>query len=274
MSELPPLPGSTFLVLGVLQTQDLFVANARLDGIAAAQFAVLSTLGGAAVFATATVPMVLLPQVKDRRPRATATAIALTAAVGLAVTIVGLVTARPLMRMAFGPRYEPVAPLLAVYLLGMASLAVCRVVAARRCTIDAARLIRACAIAAVAHLVALLALGRSPGWVVAVTTVTMLGLGTALVVPDVLAVPSVARRKDAIVEVLTRPTVLALGGLSAAALGLRVVMFRGLWVDEAISVRQVEAAARDDAPRVGGDRRTPAASPPRAVDDDPALGHQ
>ena len=30
-------------MLGVLQTQDLFVANARLDGVAAAQFAVLVT---------------------------------------------------------------------------------------------------------------------------------------------------------------------------------------------------------------------------------------
>jgi hypothetical protein len=234
----PTAAGFTFLVLGVLQTQDLFVANARLDGVAAAQFAVLSTLGGAAVFATATVPMVLLPQLKDGRPRATTTAIGLTAAVGLAVTIVGLAAARPLLRVAFGPRYEPMAALVPIYLLGMASLAVCRVVAARRCTSDPARLIRTCVIAAGLHLVALLVLGRSPGSVVAITTVTMLGLGTALVAPDVFAVPSVGRRKDAIVAVLSRPTVLALAGLSAVALGLRVVMFRGLWVDEAISVRQ------------------------------------
>jgi hypothetical protein len=66
----------------------------------------------------------------------------------------------------------------------------------------------------------------------------MLGLATALVVPDVLVLPSVTSRKDAIVAVLTRPTVLGLAGLSAAAFGLRVLMFRGLWVDEAISVRQ------------------------------------
>jgi hypothetical protein len=227
-------------VLGVLQTQDLFVANARLDGIAAAQFAVLSTLGGAAIFATATVPMVLLPQVKGGRPSATATAIGLTATIGLAVTVVALVTARPLMRVAFGPRYEPVAGLLPIYLLGMTSLAVCRVVAARRCTSDPARVIRTCVIAAGLHLVALLALGRSPGSVVAITTVTMLGLGTTLVAPDVLALPSVSRRKDAIVAVLTRPAVLCLAGLSAAALSLRLVMFRGLWVDEAISVRQAQ----------------------------------
>ncbi len=234
----PTAAGLTFLLLGVLQTQDLFVAIARLDRTAAAQFAVLSTLGGAAVFATATVPLVLFPQAKDRRPRATAIAIGLTAAVGLAVTIVAAATARPLMRMAFGPRYESIAPLLPIYLLGMASLAGCRVVAARRCTSDPARLIRTLFIASGVHLVALLALGRSPGAFVAVTTVTMVGLGVALVAPDVLVLPSVAARKHAIVAVLTRPTVLGLAGLSAAALSLRVVMFRGLWVDEAISVRQ------------------------------------
>ena len=234
----PTAAGLAFLVLGVLQTQDLFVANARLDGVAAAQFAALSTLGGAAVFATATVPMVLLRQVKSSRPNATATAVGLTVAVGLAVTVVGFAIARPLMRTAFGPRYEPVAALLPIYLLAMASLAVCRVVAAWRCTSDPARLIRICGIASGLHLVALLALGRSPGSVVAITTVTMLGLAAALVVPDLLVLPTVAPRKDAVVAVLTRPTVLGLAGLSAAALILRVVMFRGLWVDEAISVRQ------------------------------------
>ncbi len=235
----PTAAGLTFLVLGVLQTQDLFVANARLDGIAAAQFAVLSTLGGAAVFATATVPMVLLPQVKDGRPRATATAIGVTAACRPGRHR-RRARHRPTLSCAWRSARgtSPIAALLPIYLLGMASLAVCRVVAARRCTTDPARLIRTCVIAAGLHLVALLALGRSPGSVVAITTLTMLGLGTALVAPDVLAVPSVGRRKDAIVAVLTRPTVVALAGLSAAALGLRVVMFRGLWVDEAISVRQ------------------------------------
>ena len=47
---------------------DLLVANRVLDADEAARFAVLSTIGGAAFFATATIPLVLLPAVRRGRP--------------------------------------------------------------------------------------------------------------------------------------------------------------------------------------------------------------
>ena len=58
--------------LAVMQTTDLLVANRVLGADDAAAFGVLSTLGGAAFFATATIPLVLMPAaVRGRatRPR-------------------------------------------------------------------------------------------------------------------------------------------------------------------------------------------------------------
>ena len=53
---------AAFLLLAVLQNQDVVFANALLDGDEAGRFAVLSTLGGLAAFASTTVPLVLLPR--------------------------------------------------------------------------------------------------------------------------------------------------------------------------------------------------------------------
>ena len=61
--------GLAFVSLAVLQTIDLLVANRVLGPLAAAQFGVLSTLGGAAFFATATIPLVLMPAAVARPAR-------------------------------------------------------------------------------------------------------------------------------------------------------------------------------------------------------------
>ena len=70
--------GLAFVSLAVLASTDLLVANRVLDPVDAAQFGVLSTLGGAAFFATATIPLVLMPAAVRGRPHAAATAVAMT----------------------------------------------------------------------------------------------------------------------------------------------------------------------------------------------------
>ena len=77
--------GLAFVGLAVLASTDLLVANRVLDPVGAAQFGVLSTLGGAAFFATATIPLVLMPAAVRGRPHAAATAVAMTAGVGVAI---------------------------------------------------------------------------------------------------------------------------------------------------------------------------------------------
>ncbi len=121
------------MLLAVLQSIDLLVANHRLAPVDAARFSVLSTLGGAAAFATATIPLVLLPAAARQQPRATATALGLAASVGLGIAAIGATLARPLVTHGFGPEYEPAARLLAPYLLGMACIGIVRVLAAQRC---------------------------------------------------------------------------------------------------------------------------------------------
>ncbi|MCU1390373.1 MAG: hypothetical protein JWL72_3711, partial [Ilumatobacteraceae bacterium] len=78
----PLVVALSFVMVAVIQSVDLIIANRVLDSHAAAQFAVLSTLGGAAVFATATIPMVLMPVLTSGRERAASAAIGLTVGVG------------------------------------------------------------------------------------------------------------------------------------------------------------------------------------------------
>ena len=58
------------MAVAVLQSTDLLVANRVLDADDAAAFGVLSTIGGAAFFATATIPLVLMPAVRSGRASA------------------------------------------------------------------------------------------------------------------------------------------------------------------------------------------------------------
>ena len=77
--------GLSFVAIAVLQSVDLLVANRVLDADGAAAFGVLSTIGGAAFFATATIPLVLMPAVVKGRDHAATAAVALTAGVGIGV---------------------------------------------------------------------------------------------------------------------------------------------------------------------------------------------
>ena len=62
--------GFAFVLLAVVQSADLLVANRVLTADEADRFAVLSTIGGAAFFATSTIPLVLLPAVRRGRAQA------------------------------------------------------------------------------------------------------------------------------------------------------------------------------------------------------------
>ena len=88
------------------------------------RFGVLSTIGGAAFFATATIPLVLMPAVRRGRASAAQVAVALTAAVGLGVAAVGAVLAPYYLPRAFGEEYADLARLAGPYLLAMALLGV------------------------------------------------------------------------------------------------------------------------------------------------------
>ena len=282
---------AAFLLLAVIQNQDLVFANRILSATGAASYGVLSTLGGVAAFATATVPLVLLPRAAAAfgRREATIVAIASAATLGTAAVIVALVVPGLLTSSLFGARYSSVEPHVALYLSAMALLGVGRVLVAQRCGTGAAR-------SAVAR-VALVAAGQAGiivlfGHSVAAIAATTLAATIALVllfVPTALAGPpgTPARRRDGsppdplivpaptlrvpsvpaptltaptvpalsvpapglaptrrptpagwrrMLAKLRRPTTITVGVISLVGLAIRLVVPRGIWIDEATSI--------------------------------------
>ena len=228
----------SFVAIAVMQSTDLLVANRVLDSDDAAAFGVLSTIGGAAFFATATIPLVLMPAVRRGRANAGQVAIAMTAAVGLGVALVGAVLAPYYLPRAFGEEYADLARLTGAYLLAMALLGVIRVQLARRGATSGERVWTVVAIVAalVAEGVADALWARSVDAVVATTLFSTAGLAI------VLELPYVMRRADTVVVTARRSVhaISAMVGLCVVATGVRVATSRGLWVDEAISVTQAQ----------------------------------
>ena len=126
-----------FLGLAIMQNQDVLVANALLPAGEAGRFAVLSTLGGVAAFATTTVPLMLLPRARSGDRRALPAALAVAAALGVAAVAVVAVDPRQLVTGVFGAQYAPAAALAVPYLIAMALLGVSRVVVAHACATGA-----------------------------------------------------------------------------------------------------------------------------------------
>lgn len=253
--------GVSFIVLAVLQVLDLVIANARLDDLSAGRFGALSTVGGAAAFATATVPLVLLPASARGDAQARRLALRLTLAVGGAAALVGWALAGPLLHAAVGPELAGSAQWLGPYLVAMGALGAVRVLVATRWTEGDGRFaLRAAAVALALHVVFLLGFGISVGTVVLCTVAATTGLAVALTFradtaggpPAMPAGPGVGlfERFD-----LAGPTVrewihahreqIALGALCVAAAIIRLATSRGLWVDEAISVRQAQLPFRE-----------------------------
>jgi Dolichyl-phosphate-mannose-protein mannosyltransferase len=256
-AELPPAPrpgvparvaatlGISFVLLAFVQSVDLLAANRVLADGEAARFAVLSTIGGAAFFATATIPLVLLPSVRLGRHQAAPTAYALTAATGLTITAVATLLAAPIVGVAFGAEYRDVAHLVGAYVLAMALLGLVRVEVARRAAEDGSTTTTtvtavAIGVAAIAEAVAIGAWGDRAEAVVAITLFTVATLAVVVELPNVIRwrPPHVLAHHAIAGRDWRRWS--ALGALCLVAATLRIATSRGLWVDEAISVRQAQ----------------------------------
>ena len=231
---------STFILFAVLQQQDLLLAKIRLDPEAAGLFAALSTAGGAVAFATATIPLAILPSATRTR-HTYHVAIALTAAIGVVATAAAALGGAPLLSMMFGDEYGGAASLFAPYVGAMGLLGLGRVLAARRCALgEHAAVARIVAAAVVVHIVALLAFGTTPGTIVAATAgATAVGAG-AMGISSASLARMRQRASDAVRGWARAGDLVLLGALTLVAAGVRLVSTRGLWVDEAITVAQAQ----------------------------------
>jgi O-antigen/teichoic acid export membrane protein len=247
--------GLSFIVLAVLQIVDLVFANARLDDTAAGQFGSLSTIGGGALFATATIPLVLLPDSARGDVAARRFALRIAVITGTALTVVGGLFAEPILRLAVGDELAGAAPWLGPYLAAMAALGASRVLVATRWTDGDGAFVRRALLSVLALQVALLVtLGSSVGAVVLCTLAsagTLAGILAFAPSPTRVATPVPGTPLDRLVGpppgrrpvrrwLGVRTDVWALMGLCALAAALRGATIRGLWVDEAISVQQAQ----------------------------------
>ena len=231
-----------FLALAVVQNQDVVLANALLPAGEAGRFAVLSTLGGAAAFATTTIPLVLLPRAARGEPHAFQTAIGAALALGAGAVLVASFIPASVMGAAFGQRYASVAALTVPYLSAMALLGVARVLIAHACAQGAGR--RAAVAVGVVAFGQALALVVAPDRAAALAHVT-LAATVALAVLALVQTTDPARRlslphvsaASLIAAVRAHP---ALTAITAAALTVRLLPTRGIWLDEATSITQAQ----------------------------------
>lgn len=252
---------AAFALLALVQNQDVLWANGLLDGTAAAEFAVLSTLGGVAAFATTTIPLVLLPRARRGERGALLNALGLAAGLGAAALVPVLIAPAFVVETLFGARYAGAAGLAAPYLAAMALLGVARVFLAHHCATAGARAVVGL-VAGVALLQAGLLVALADGAAGAVTAtlvstiVLTLGAGVlALRAPTVAAPPPatlpVVTSEDETVLPASAPTARSISGparhlhdrwimlgLMVVALALRLISSRSLWLDEATSVAQ------------------------------------
>jgi hypothetical protein len=231
---------AAFTLLALVQTQDVLLANALLDGSEAGRFAVLSTVGGIAAFATTTVPLMLLPSRAAGEPGALAVALAIAGGLGLAAVAVVAVAPGALVGAAFGARYAAVGSLVVPYVLAMAHLGVARVLIAHLAGGPSRRAAVAVpALAAVLQTALVLVLGDDAGGVALATLIATSSLTAA---SGVVALREPGGRA-AIAAVLPRVhapsrAIVAVAALTVAALVVRVLATRSLWLDEATSVWQ------------------------------------
>ena len=237
-----------FLALAIVQNQDVVLANAALPAAEAGRFAVLSTLGGAAAFATTTIPLVLLPRAARGEPHALATAVGAAVLLGGGAVLLAAIVPASLMGAAFGARYESVAPLAVPYLGAMALLGLARVLIAHSCALGKGRR----AADAVMGIALLQAIGllAAHDTAAAMSHVTLAATATLAVVALVRTAPWPARIRvgerhldpgaamnSAIQAVRARP---ALAAITAGAFLVRILPTRGIWLDEATSITQAQ----------------------------------
>ena len=226
-----------FLVLVIVQNQDLLIANRVLSPAQAGQFAVLSTLGGLAVFATMTVPLVLLPRSGRGDGGGLLPALAITALIGVAAVGITALVPSQLVTTLFGARYGEAAGVLVPYMAAMAMLGMARVLVAHRCAVGAGRssvVLVSLTVALQAGLI--LTFGHTTGAVAFSTVTAVAGLSVSLGAAEVARLSAVRLRVRAAVRSLSRPVPLLVGLVSLAGLTERFIVPRGLWLDEATSV--------------------------------------
>jgi O-antigen/teichoic acid export membrane protein len=248
-----------FLLLALLQNQDVLFANALLPSTEAGRFAVLSTLGGIAAFASTTVPLVLLPRAARGERHALSVAVLVAAALGLGAVAAVLVAPAHTIGAIFGERYASLRSLAPLYLLAMALLGVARVLVAARCAEGRSRaMVLVLALAAAAHVGLILGLATSASGVAGATLGATALLALVLTAGTVVPLRRRRRRRPATGPRIPGPA--AAGGprpaaerpraaerlrpalpvlvLMAIGLALRLDVTRGIWVDEATSISQ------------------------------------
>jgi hypothetical protein len=236
----------TFLLLAVVQSQDIVLANAVLPEDEAGRFAVLSTLGGAAAFATTTVPLVLLTHSRGGRGGALRVAVAVAGALGLAVAAVVAISPAALVGAVFGARYEDVGALAVPYVLAMGLLGVARVLTAHACATGRAGFAVGLVGAVGAGQAALVvALGDDAAGVATATLVATAALTLGAGAIAVLDPPPLRVAAAGAIRALARPEALAITAVTLLGLGLRLAASRGVWLDEATSMHQVSLPFAD-----------------------------
>lgn len=255
------LATAAFLVLALLQNQDVVLANGLLAAGEAGRFAVLSTLGGLAAFATTTVPLVLLPRAAEGRRGALTAALGTAVLLGGAAVLAVAVMPASLVGTAFGERYASVGSLAVPYVGAMALFGVARVLIAHRCARGGGRgLVALITAVAAGQALALVLSGHDAGSVARITLVAMSALAAVTAMAALLrlrgaggvpaadadavavnAAPDDAheprRRERAIGPI---PDWAAIAGLVAVAVAVRVASGRGIWLDEATSIGQAQ----------------------------------
>jgi O-antigen/teichoic acid export membrane protein len=240
------ITAGVFLALALLQNQDVVFANALLDPDQAGAFAVLSTLGGLAAFASTTIPLVLLPRARDGEPGALGAAVGAAVALGLAAVAAVAVMPSDLVAAAFGDQYAGVGALAVPYVAAMALFGVARVLIAQRCaTQPAVRALAAPVAIVVAQALALVTLADDARSTALITLGAMVALvasaapGVVLRFPTTFAGARTAQPSTPWRERITETTV-AIGVFTLVALVVRMIANRGIWLDEATTITQAQ----------------------------------
>jgi hypothetical protein len=242
--RLAGLASAVFLVLAVLQNQDVVFANALLDGDAAGRFAVLSTLGGLAAFASTTVPLVLLPRARAGDRSALGAAVGAAGVLGLAAVVAVAMMPHDVVAAAFGERYAGVGGLAVPYVAAMGLFGVARVLLAHRIATARTRRARIAAVAvpaaiAAGQALAIVAWGTDPGRLAAITLIAMTAHVASSAPGAVVPMPLRAPRVRLGARTPTR-VALVLAGITVLAFAVRLAANRGIWLDEATSITQAQ----------------------------------
>ena len=238
-------PGSaavtlTFLLIAVIAAQDVILANRLLDPSQAGLVGAVVTLGGAAYFATATIPMVLLPSA-HRASGSLAVALGTAAVVSTAAVVTVAAVPAAWFATALGPHYRAVDEYAAAYVAAMAALGTARVLLAQLCATGHGRLAAGLTgLAVLTQLGGLLSAESVSGvvWATGLASGQLLATTAAAVAVTGTARPTRRSTPPAGWSRVTSlwPLFLAI----ALGVALRMVVTRSIWVDEAISVQQAQ----------------------------------